>query len=372
MFRTLHRMARIGFAAVVAGGLTVTGVRAEPAKPAKPVKPTPVGVTPVKPLFPKIEPPKMYPPLPSAPKPAGTRPDPLDLRGLPLRVGDVRPDPRAIPVDAFPTDRARFRVQLLGFHCTQQTRDDRLENDGAGDEVILRAWTRVLDGEAVVTNQSSGPRGIFAADDHHGDAFQRFIRAGTANRDHGGIASGNDVLADGSPGVLPVTVFEGTLIAGRSVAVIVPTLWEWDDFCGDAPERLSPRGPFPTQFWTTDPRHENDRLSAFESAMGSLTRTDRVSRLARSYVTAAADARADRSGHDLDLPSVRGDMGGNRGIGAVDTGDGIVFQPRAVVLNFAIANRLADAGGEVRVWYFDEGGDLNGCYTVTLRVERLP
>jgi hypothetical protein len=89
-------------------------------------------------------------------------------------------------------------------------------------------------------------------------------------------------------------------------------------------------------------------------------------------VTAAADARADRSGHDLDLPSVWGDMGGNRGIGAVDTGDGIVFQPRAVVLNFAIANRLADAGEEVRVWYFDGGGDLNGCYTVTLRVERLP
>src|SRR5262245_30819690 len=348
MFRTLASMFfRVALGLVLTGS---TALADPPTPPMKP-KPAPPVSTPSKPVMPKSNPQQVAnPPMPG--KPLIFKPAPATVQELStLRVvaNDVRVQPPVMsgPVVPAMPDQGRFRVSLLGFRCNNQTRDDILENDGAGDEVIVRCWTRVVDGETVVSNRSFGVDGIFAADDHHGDAWQRFIPAGTANVDHGGIANGDQVAAlpgrrleRAAVGRFPLTVFDGNLVAGRTVAVIVPTLWEWDDFCGDAPGLLLRGDPFPTQFWTANRFHDNDRLSTFESARSSRTGTERVSRLARSFATAGAGERAVRPGRDLDLPTVRGDMGGNRGIGSIDTGDGIVFQPRAMVLNFAIADQI--------------------------------
>jgi hypothetical protein len=380
MFRTFASM--LGRIAL---GLVVTGSPAladPPMPPPKPKQAPPVS-SPSRPPRPSANPPQVaHPPLAPA-KPLMFHPAPVTVQQVStLRVvneAQVAPaPPGASPPPPAQPAQARFRVTLRGFRCDNHTVDDTLENDGAGDEVIVRCWTRVLDGETVVTNRATGVDGIFAADDHHGDAFQRFVRAGTANRDHGGIVRGNRIAAlpgvpadAGAAGRFPLTVFEGNLVAGRTVAVIVPTLWEWDDFCGDAPRLLLRGDPFPTEFWTTNRSHENDRLSAFESAMSSLARTERTSRLARTFAT-AADGRAVRSGHDLLLPTVRGDMGGNRGIGSIDTGDGIVFQPRAMVLNYTLADQIVRAGGVVPVRYLENTNGLGGDYTVFLFVERLP
>ena len=105
--------------------------------------------------------------------------------------------------------------------------------------------------------------------------------------------------------------------------------------------------------------------------MTSLARTDRFSRLTRSYATAAADTPTVRRGVDLNLPTVSGDMGGNRGIGSTDSGDGVVFQPRGLVLNYAIADRLDREGRAIPVRYLETDG-LDGDYTVFLFVRRLP
>jgi hypothetical protein len=374
MFHTPSRIARVA----CWGLLAVTGATAL-ADPPMPPKAQPVS-PPMKPAMPKANPPRVaHPPKPPAealvfkPAPATVQ----DLSTLRFVPNDVVLQPLT-PIGPAQPAQGRFRVTLRGFRCANPTRDDLLENDGAGDEVIVRCWTRAFDGETVVTNQAFGVNGIFAADDHHGDAFQRFIQAGSANVDHGGITAGNRVAAliDGrtdrvAAGRFPLTVFEGNLVAGRSVALIAPSLWEWDDFCGDTPGPLLRGDPFPTRFWTTNPTSENDRLSGFESAMGNLARTDRVSRLARSYVTAGADTRAVLAGRNFDLPVVRGDMGGNRGIGSVDTGDGITFQPQALILNYAIADRLARAGAVIPVTYVESEG-LDGAYTMFLFVERLP
>lgn len=349
------------------------GLAAAPPMPPPPKKPA----LPTKPAVPFIQPQFTD---------RGPPPGPiLVLPQIGPRPGDAPTDTTARP-DQWPTagvprPAAIFHVQLLGFRCDRQTRDDILENDGAGDEVLVRNWMLLTEGGRFSGSTSAGYPKIFGSTSR-GAGASLFRQAGTASPS-GGIRSGNlitthatvpasirDIAA--SPEYM-FTLFRGRLTDGRQAVVISPTLWEWDDF-GD-PTILD--DPFPPRWASTwwCPGGMRNRAAELQN-LESLPRTrERITERVARFETAAADTAPVHDGSALALPSVEGDMGGNRGIGIQELGDlGIFFRPKALVLNYAMADRIArtDFGngtGVVAMRYLDDDS-FQGDYTLFIRVLR--
>jgi hypothetical protein len=135
---------------------------------------------------------------------------------------------------ANPTLRAsRYRVTLNGITVQRQTYDHALEIDGKGDEIYVAAYVAVIDTGAasmvdhwVVRSREMGDQ----------NGFPGRVRLGMASG-KGGIRTGNrhplpspfrrvGALAADS---LPMVLWEGSLVPGRSAVVLAPTVWEWDD-----------------------------------------------------------------------------------------------------------------------------------------------
>lgn len=131
----------------------------------------------------------------------------------------------------------RFRVTINGFTVNRQTSERN--PDGAGDEVFVRADVFVIEGrpnggfEIVSTSSVSSP----VMGDTSG--FAQRERAGTASQT-GGLRTGDSYpgrtpwLRNVEPqkNRLPMVVWEGELrdsAAGMSV-IVIPTIWEWDEF----------------------------------------------------------------------------------------------------------------------------------------------
>src|SRR5436189_2844106 len=126
-----------------------------------------------------------------------------------------------------------FRVVLNGFKVNHESDDDILEGDGKRDEVYLRADVWVLNRDGSVPYRRS-PRSVLMGDINNQSDPPR-IAAGTASAD-GGLRT-NDKwpisepwrrVRNPLPNRPPMLLWEGSLQRGESMAVIVPTVWEWD------------------------------------------------------------------------------------------------------------------------------------------------
>jgi len=286
----------------------------------------------------------------------------------------------------------RFNVTLLGFHVETQTEDDRLENDGRGDEVFLRCATLWHNREIARTSAN-----IDLVTKTFGDVNRlsgRRIEAGRAG-DRGGLRSGDSfpplspmLPAAGDPrnDRLPLQVFGGMLVAGRDVLVIAPTIHEWDDLGSPAPFFLA-EGDVerPARPWHGG--GENDRAGQLQTAIARSA--DRIGDMASRIDPPSLGERFLLAGRSLGFPTISGDMGGNRPIGMTRDGlDQLVFTPKALVLDYDTAELIAGSRftmsvrgggpdsritlppGVVPVRYLDDEG-LNGDYTLFVLVERV-
>lgn len=325
------------------------------------------------------------------------------------------------PIDAV----QKYRVTLLGIKVNHQTRDDILENDGPGDEVIVRCWTRLTKDGVTKQEQFTGINGILGKDTARGDDVARFIRAGTANLREGGLRSGDSFPANPSAparpaavtwhpvgtnfnrnvadlanrpvdrakysGRFPLVVFEGA-IGEKEVVAIAPTLWEWDDF-GPTPFHVLPHALNYRAFWTK--QGNDDRLVQFESGFAAADAINGVVKTkaqdldvslntvrdagARVLADQQLPAVAMKTGWALKLPKVEGDMGGNRGIGTIDAIDNIPVQftaPKVLLLTQTSAKKLSEltlpeqAQGVIEVKLVDDK-TFEGDYTIFLHIEKI-
>ena len=126
-----------------------------------------------------------------------------------------------------------FRVTLNGFKVNHESDDDILEGDGKRDEVYLRADVWVLKRDGSVPYRGS-PRTLLMGDINR-QTYPPRIQAGSAS-DKGGLRT-NDKwpsnepwrrVTDPLPDRLPMLLWEGSLVQGENMVVIVPTVWEWD------------------------------------------------------------------------------------------------------------------------------------------------
>jgi hypothetical protein len=153
-------------------------------------------------------------------------------------------------------EEGRFRVTLTGFTVNLQTRDNVLETDGKGDEVYVLTeiaqydsyvqkpntlpfagtwlgYNDSLRGRASITARRS-LLSVLMGDVNNQNNPPR-IKAGSASG-LGGLRTGDRFptnepwILSGAPNTdrLPMLLWEGQLRRGRDLAVIAPTIWEWD------------------------------------------------------------------------------------------------------------------------------------------------
>jgi hypothetical protein len=180
-------------------------------------------------------------------------------------------------------------------------------------------------------------------------------------------------------------VFSGTLVAGRDVVVIAPTIYEWDDLGSTTPFFLA-EGDVerPARPWHGG--GENDRAGQLQAAIAR--NAARIGDAASRLDPLSLSERFLVAGRSLGFPTIMGDMGGNRPIGMTRDGlDQLVFTPKALVLDYDTAEMIAGtrfmmsvrgAGeggritlpqGVVPIRYLDDEG-LNGDYTLFVFVEQ--
>jgi hypothetical protein len=258
---------------------------------------------------------------------------------------------------------ARYRVSVVGFVCEHETRDDIFAWDGLSDEIRLNVETQVVDRDREVLLQGQAQSRVMGS--VNGDEWRRSrVQAGTADR-FGGIRTGDAVPSspayaprfDPRSGIptnpeLPFLLFEGELVQGMNAVNMIPTLWEIDGGAG---------------LW---PRFQ----SALAGALPEIITATAV--LAGGPSTGAAiapAAEATISEIDRLMTGIRGGDGGDRLIGI--RGDS--FSPTVIRLNYDIAElalrtRLGGSApaGIIPIVYRDTG-DLNGNYTMYVKIERL-
>ena len=126
----------------------------------------------------------------------------------------------------------RFRVTINGFKVLAETWDDILEWDGKRDEVLVSTSVTMLDkdGKELFQNQPTSP---VMGDTRN---LPGRVRAGSASTE-GGLMTGDSFptatpwyrsSVDPNQDWPPMSVWEGDLVSGENVAVITPTIWEWD------------------------------------------------------------------------------------------------------------------------------------------------
>ncbi|MFN2480137.1 MAG: hypothetical protein ABR554_01460 [Pyrinomonadaceae bacterium] len=254
--------------------------------------------------------------------------------------------------------RGRYRVTLIGFTAHNQTWDHAGQVDGKDDEVYIVSDVRMFNRAGAEIQAPSTSRSQVMGDTN-GYAYR--VKAGSAS-DRGGIKSG-DSFPDSTPwmrrGAInrdrpPMMLWEGDLVADQNVAVIIPTVWEWDG------------GEDMFSGWRRT-------IAANGAAIGGAAVTF-------AYGPAAGAATA--TALQVALPAASnllGDVIGNAGdrpIGAQKNGSGSwVFNPRIITLTYqiaenTIANDLGKGRGVVSVPY-EDSSELRGNYTLYVQVERI-
>src|SRR5215831_6030394 len=150
---------------------------------------------------------------------------------------DRKSDKQAPTAGTPPTPSGVFRVTLNGFTVNTETDDDVLERDGKGDEIYVVGEVWVLNRDGNFTDRRTLRSRVI------GDATDRPERQSGGSRqpgifggDVGGFRSGDSMpprepwrrTREPYTDRIPTLLWEGTLTQGQNVAVILPSLWEWD------------------------------------------------------------------------------------------------------------------------------------------------
>jgi hypothetical protein len=140
-------------------------------------------------------------------------------------------------------DDGMFRVTLNGLHVNNESDDDVSEGDGKRDEVFITADLFTVDSQGRIGQLNRVQSRVMGDITDHPDR----IRAGSAEpgilslSEVGGLRTGDNVPDRGTrdpwrrtenprtDGRLPMLLWEGKLIAGQSMIVINPVIWEWDN-----------------------------------------------------------------------------------------------------------------------------------------------
>ena len=166
----------------------------------------------------------------SAQKPLPTRTPRVTNPGDPIVEPKTSPPSSAVATDP---RGGRYRVVLNGVTVHRQTYDHPLQIDGKGDEVYFATYIASFDTSTadVVTHS-------VVTSKVHGDvnSFPERKQVGFLSG-RGGIKSGDTYpypapfkrTGDPKTDELPMLLWQGELVQGRSAVVIVPTVWEWDD-----------------------------------------------------------------------------------------------------------------------------------------------
>ena len=141
------------------------------------------------------------------------------------------------------TDRARYRIVLLGLRCDQETKDDPLNLDGKNDEVYAGAYIVRVSRDSGGNTPSAPGSSVRTKVMGDTNGFASRVRAGSASV-QGGIKSGDflpsSAFATPQPGVaatsdqLPLLVWEGELRDSSDLLVVSPVLFAWNK-ADDAP-----------------------------------------------------------------------------------------------------------------------------------------
>jgi hypothetical protein len=262
--------------------------------------------------------------------------------------------------------RGRYRVTITGFTVDRASRDDPWQWDGKGDEVFLAAYVQALNpGEVVHEGAVSSVQ--------YGDVngFPGRVAAGSANADGSGGLRTDDRVGSWAQGWirtapamvdrLPLAVWEGDLVQGWTVVVIVPTVWEWDKNAWSLQDR-----------WEWSHRSKT-RSMAEQPTFGLLAERARLEAQSLYPIvqTQSWNAMPSENGFISEMTVPVGGLPGKTGAGHPM----ISFQPQSIVLTYdAVEAALGSssmigglAPGVVPVRY-DSG---TGGYTLYLHVERV-
>jgi hypothetical protein len=276
---------------------------------------------------------------------------------------------------------ARYRVTVNGFRVDRETYDTAFETDGKGDEVFILTEARTVAADGVM-----GPQ-LTRRSKTYGDTngFSERIQAGERS-DKGGLKTGDRApardLTRPRPGgmrtfadQLPMVVWEGTLYRDRNMAVIMPTIWEWD--------LRSIHFPTPGGVIPHDVTPEWILHRTFNSWMQGLVRNN-VGQSIRTTFATTYSGRADRSGWWRDRSSADVfNMGTNGtrviGLRQLPSSNSTeppqdAFQPMVLVLTYTGAEQSVSSGNTIFQMTYEEPRccGLEGSYTLFLQLERVP
>jgi hypothetical protein len=281
-----------------------------------------------------------------------------------------------------------FRILVTGFTCNRQTSDDPLQRDGVDDEVQIYADTYEL---TPTRDEFAQPLGFYLKGrsvmsavigdtNNHADRVQ----GGSGHNifgGNGGFRSG-DSFPDATPWAPsrvfqgrrdvqlnrrpPMVIWEGSLYRNLSAVILVPTIWEMDD------QRMPER------------RDDESRLPLLAAGGKWGEASSNITRLAPLLVKLASDAKADYSpvtnqirdsfNRYLLIAKQATPEPTDRPIGMKDRGNYFAFTPEVLALTYDVAEELSRRSfngtlGVFAINYHDDG-ELNGDYTLYLKVER--
>jgi len=267
--------------------------------------------------------------------------------------------------------RGVFRVTLNGFSVIKETRDDPLEGDGRRDEVFIvgEVWMFDRDGNSTLRNSL---RGAVLGDNTNrpervpAGSAQPGIFGGRA----GGLQTGDSFPTNepwrratrgfGNPDRPPLKLWEGELVKGQNLALIMPTIWEWDS---DRRSEVENSWNSSVEAWLAS--NPTFSFGAKGAAVDRITRWRRGTSVLSSFgvVTFAGQ---------------RSSIDGNRPIGITVedniNGGNAWLNPMVLALTYdaaqaAVASSTTRGQGIVEVNILDPDG---ASYRLYLQVERVP
>ncbi len=265
-----------------------------------------------------------------------------------------------------PPAEGNFRVTLNGFVVKQQTADHAFEVDGKGDEVYLRADTRLLAKNGATVAQDDYSSVVLG--DTNG--FPARAKAGSAST-KGGLRTGdgfptatpwvrsgaltNDPPKDGQQILPPLTAGNVKLVAGQNGYSVTPSVWEWDG-----------------------------GRSFFNNFVDAIAKNGADASRIVSFIAGGDQSFEDRLQNALEksLPALKGLIDGtvgvaqDRPVGMADSGQDFIFNSKSLLLNYDVADRISKTTfshgkGVLALEYQDSQRIGGGRYAVYLQVERL-